>query len=1481
MEQAASVAAAAATAVVAVAADKDAKIPSTKRKSSFGASDSTPAVVKRPTKITDFWKPPSVSATSNGTSEDQDKILNQKTTVSKSPCSDRTNTDASSNHAFKTARDTAKELNECREAPASPSGLSGERIRSFEAISSGSEGRNMHVDSNETNGNDIDDVVVVSESPAKSPRKSQRNTPAKSYKEYDKNFYEDKKPSKGRNRSYEKFREFFKNTAERSKEPKIVEKKAPKPPPENALSLNGFKKRLSTDSSSSTTPKRRGRPPRSEEEREARKQEYKKKISEKLKEKRKLEREAKQKERILDDDLFLPNLIPLPAFTEIECGIPKEGLGEFFCILEFMTAFSKELGVKDYFSQGISFDILERAFTEVDALGLLVNVFQILLSRLMKLQLSDWTIDYSTQNEGDDLCTKMAAYQEQAAAAGREFRDTYGFMFHTVPLDSFTYSDVVRYHLKASGAPGIDLRDRIHCHQGFTPKEDPGLVFVMRNPEIMEKLEKNSMASLDVLEKMKIVRCLIDQLLTFGIFREAIEDGLEKCVELKIQLKKLHWRKKLLDDEEKGIKRDKDEEAAAAAAAVTQTTTGNDDEKKRRNWRYVLPEMPREEIEKRIEQTEDEIGKVWYRFGLSNLGEDRAHRIYSVLHSVPAIVVEVLPCVEAPCIEGGTPENDADVEMKEEIKAENGEDLRKDSHLVCSGSIETCAIHKEKEPQYLFISSQEQLDSLLSSLATKGVRESVLKETIVNEVEYLKSVLKKTPLSKLNRTLNEAVRRRYPSDAFKVSNVFGLRPNLALNLTFRELLLDIEEKSVQASLGGFKDEERRRMWRLELEEPLLKMQNLEPEKTNELFPESEDETELQFLIPKLSEFCESIPVKFLKAPLGDQGPSLRNKLDNWRAALPFCRNLSQLFLFYSSLESSIEWQKGLTNARCKVCRGKATPDRMIRCETCDLVFHLPCIKPALREIPRGEWFCKACTPETVPDSPRKKPKVTSAEDEEESTGEVPESNDFCEVCLNDEQLISCGSCPRSFHLICIQMKRAPRRDWRCLACTAGVKKYKQELKDLKKIIEEKEAFEAKDSNEEDFSINQCLKCGELLSRGHIECIGCGRKYHLACADLTKRPKGDWYCKKRCEPGYVSLNQTMNGESDEEESEEEEVVDEEQQVEVDVDGFDYKACCDILDVLKRSDHAWPFLVPVSKKDAPDYLKIIKKPMDLGTIQTKLNDMKYTTNVSFVNDVLQVFINCEAYNLEEAEVYKEGKRLLGIFMGLLDNYSMSSLLNPQEFRWLEEVIRSKCTKCRMDFPYGIKKVCCRLCYTTLHLKCAGLRISVEKWLCPACVGKEPEADLDDEEDIRETSEENHASESDLVNAVEVDGFDYKGCTEILETLVKDNLSFPFRRPVTKKEAPDYFDIIEHPMDLSTIQSSLNNMGYQHNKQFIDDILLMFRNCERYNDERSSMYAGAMQFWKTALKKITDTGYGSLIDPDKVPKWNPPKNSRRSTH
>lgn len=88
---------------------------------------------------------------------------------------------------------------------------------------------------------------------------------------------------------------------------------------------------------------------------------------------------------------------------------------------------------------------------------------------------------------------------------------------------------------------------------------------------------------------MQVVRCLVDQLLTLELFRETIEDGLDRCVELKVQLKKLLWRKKLLEDEEKGIKKEKGgnnpTEEGEDSKNTEEVRKTNEDEKKRKNWR--------------------------------------------------------------------------------------------------------------------------------------------------------------------------------------------------------------------------------------------------------------------------------------------------------------------------------------------------------------------------------------------------------------------------------------------------------------------------------------------------------------------------------------------------------------------------------------------------------------------------------------------------------------------------------------------------------------------------------------------------------------------------------------------------------------------------------------------------------------------------------------------------------------------------------
>ncbi|KAK1350738.1 Transcriptional activator spt7 [Hamiltosporidium tvaerminnensis] len=67
---------------------------------------------------------------------------------------------------------------------------------------------------------------------------------------------------------------------------------------------------------------------------------------------------------------------------------------------------------------------------------------------------------------------------------------------------------------------------------------------------------------------------------------------------------------------------------------------------------------------------------------------------------------------------------------------------------------------------------------------------------------------------------------------------------------------------------------------------------------------------------------------------------------------------------------------------------------------------------------------------------------------------------------------------------------------------------------------------------------------------------------------------------------------------------------------------------ILYTLKtNTPYSLPFLQKVSKKEAPDYLKIISKPMDLGLISRKINN--YSVE-GFYNDLELVWRNCFKYN-----------------------------------------------------------------------------------------------------------------------------------------------------------------------------------------------------------------------------------------------------------
>lgn len=68
----------------------------------------------------------------------------------------------------------------------------------------------------------------------------------------------------------------------------------------------------------------------------------------------------------------------------------------------------------------------------------------------------------------------------------------------------------------------------------------------------------------------------------------------------------------------------------------------------------------------------------------------------------------------------------------------------------------------------------------------------------------------------------------------------------------------------------------------------------------------------------------------------------------------------------------------------------------------------------------------------------------------------------------------------------------------------------------------------------------------------------------------------------------------------------------------------------METLKNSDCSYLFLKPVPKKEAPDYLLYVKRPMDLSTIRERVRKLKYRNREDFRNDVQQIADNAHIYN-----------------------------------------------------------------------------------------------------------------------------------------------------------------------------------------------------------------------------------------------------------
>ncbi|XP_078020470.1 chromodomain-helicase-DNA-binding protein 3 isoform X10 [Epinephelus lanceolatus] len=161
--------------------------------------------------------------------------------------------------------------------------------------------------------------------------------------------------------------------------------------------------------------------------------------------------------------------------------------------------------------------------------------------------------------------------------------------------------------------------------------------------------------------------------------------------------------------------------------------------------------------------------------------------------------------------------------------------------------------------------------------------------------------------------------------------------------------------------------------------------------------------------------------------------------------------------------------------------------------------------------------------------PAKKKKKNTIQGEEEGDGYETDHQDYCEVCQQGGEIILCDTCPRAYHLVCLEpeLDKAPEGKWSCPHCEKEGIQWEAKDEDFEDFEEDSEdrvisevrvGVHTGADEEDDDHMEFCRVCkdgGELLC-----CDTCTSSYHIHCLNppLPEIPNGEWLCPRcTCPP----------------------------------------------------------------------------------------------------------------------------------------------------------------------------------------------------------------------------------------------------------------------------------------------------------------------------------------------------------------------------
>uniref|UniRef100_A0A182W5K3 Bromodomain adjacent to zinc finger domain protein 1A n=1 Tax=Anopheles minimus TaxID=112268 RepID=A0A182W5K3_9DIPT len=772
--------------------------------------------------------------------------------------------------------------------------------------------------------------------------------------------------------------------------------------------------------------------------------------------------------------------------------------------------------------------------------------------------------------------------------------------------------------------------------------------------------------------------------------------------------------------------------------------------------------------------------------------------------------------------------------------------------LMCTAQPQDCAVHTENHPQTVswgYYATADELDALIRSLNVRGTREKQLRETLECERDLILTHIEKCPVEKLS--VNESDRatllsdivcrnqKRYDAPNFSCEP--GTDPDEILEAVFLENLLELEAKITVGYLGVMRVRDRDK-WRQALEAATYDPQTdkplqwgtkrlVKPEDTNGKekqeqdvekqreeeeddvgeqsndndsgrdslerllsdasnpgyhlpdttvslldetlvtgevsFPLHESETlrqRVHSFARALLQVAQCIDQKFLRHPFGPkkehkdrsvmmqkQYQGLKN-LVQWETSLMRSTCFAQLFLHYNVLYDAIHWSRSAERICCMICRRKGDPGLTLLCDECNRACHMYCLKPKLKEVPAGDWYCMRCRPENFKEkrAPAKKKKIFKWVEEEEDMAEEDESGE-------DEG-----------------MKQEEEEEEEEQAADEDEEEEEEVDQNEEQEAEQMEVGDAEKRNDEDDEEEEEeLSDGSESEDDDREDDGSDEEYRMR---KSKQPAAKAAAKAKGKP-KPAIVVTSTGRSS-------------RSTAVTNGAYRYEAEAEADDSYDERD---------------ERRKRRKATLSNGT--TMRADGKRTG---------------AAANRRRAASVTSMKRKRG---------------QPEDSPLSPTVSTNKRSRRSAALSNGGRKMSVSPAAGSDDDPAAKkLRISARSTKGQ----RRPSVFFGDDEDETVARQRIGGSAARRSRRTGEDlPLNSVALYVLIDDILKHPNSWPFNRPVSAKEVPDYYAVIKNPMDFARIKSKLNMGDYKINEQMMSDVQLVFRNCDLYNTDETDVY------------------------------------------